>query len=198
MNTTRDARRATYWIERPEQIRALASPLRHEIGDRLAAHGPMTVAALARALGRRPTAIYHHVKRLEAVGLLRAEEESGARGRPAVRYATVAPRMRLARAGRHPRNRAPLAGAGHAAATQAARDYAAGFASPHWTLEGAGRNHWFFRVVAAPSAGRLKRINELLDELAELVWEPDPKPGPPISVAWFLSPLGRKEKRKPR
>ena len=198
MTPTRHGDRATYWILRPEQIRALASPLRHEIGDHLAAHGPMTATALALALGRRPTAIYHHVKRLLAVGLVRTREETGARGRPAVLYETVAPRMRLARAARIPRNRPLLARAGATAATQAARDYASGFAAPHWAIEGAGRNHWFFRVVAAPSPRRLKRINELLDRVAELVWAPDPNPGPPISVAWFLSPLGRKRKGKQR
>ncbi|HEU4724319.1 MAG TPA: helix-turn-helix domain-containing protein [Candidatus Eisenbacteria bacterium] len=198
MKTPRDERPTTYWIDRPEQIRALASPLRHEIGDRLAAQGAMTVADLARALGRRPTAIYHHLKKLESVGLIRAREETGERGRPAVLYETVAPRMRLARAGRHAKNRRPLARAGAAAAAQASRDYAAGFQAPHWTLEGPGRNHWFFRVVASPSPTRLKRMNELLTELAELVWEPDPKPGPSVSIAWFLSPLGRNVKRKPR
>jgi DNA-binding transcriptional ArsR family regulator len=158
----------------------------------------MTVADLAKALGRRPTAIYHHLQKLEAVGLVRTREETGERGRPAVLYETVAPRMRLARAARLPKNRRPLARAGAAAATQAARDYTAGFHAHPWTIEGPGRNHWFFRVVANPSPSRLKRINELFNELAELVWEPDPKPGPPMSVAWFLSPLARNPKRKSR
>ena len=189
---------ATYWIDRPEQIRALTSPIRQEIVDRLAASGGMSVADLARALGRRPTAVYHHVARLARVGLLRPFEIPARRGRPAVGYKTVAPRMRLARAGRSPRNHGPLARAGAAVATQAARDYAAGFHAPHWTLEGAGRNHWFFRVIAAPSPRRLKRLNELLDEAAELMWKPDPNPGPPISVAWFLSPLGTRLKKRKR
>jgi len=183
---------ATYWIERPEQIAALTSPLRHEIADRIAALGPLTIKNLARAMGRRPTAIYHHVQRLEAVGLVRPrrlEGENGARGRPAVLYETVAPRMRLARAALEPANRKPLAAAGRAAAVQAARDYAAGFRAAAWETEGKKRNHWFFRVVTTPSPARLARINTLLDELAELVWTPDPAPGPPMSVAWFLAPL---------
>ena len=181
--------RSTYWIDRPEQIRALALPVRHEISDRIAALGPVAVHELARSLGRRRTAIYHHLRRLEQVGLVRAVESTGGRGRPALLYSTVAPRMRLARAARHTRNRGPLAKAGAAAAKQAARDYAMGFRAPSWAIDGAARNHWFFRVVAAPSPARLKRINLLLDELAELVWTPDPNPGPPISVAWFLAPL---------
>jgi predicted ArsR family transcriptional regulator len=186
----------TYWIDRPEQIKALSSPVRHELGDRLAAQGPMTVRELATALGMRPTAVYHHLKELERVGLVQPAGERRERGRPATAYETVAPRMRMARAARKPRNRKPLAKAGDAAATQAGRDYEAGFAAAHWQAEGAGRNHWFFRVVAAPSRSRRARINALLDELAELVWTPDPEPGPPISVAWFLSPLAeRKDER---
>src|SRR5689334_11251531 len=183
----------SYWIERPEQIKALASPLRHEIGDRLAAQGPMTVRELAAALGMRPTAVYHHVQALERVGLVQPAGERRERGRPATTYATPAPLMRLARAARQPRNRKPLAKAGAAAATQAGRDYDQGFAAPHWTIEGGGRNHWFFRVVSAPSKARLARINALLDELATLVWTPDPHPGPPISVAWFLAPLAERK-----
>jgi hypothetical protein len=48
-------------------------------------------------------------------------------------------------------------------------------------------------VVAAPSKARLARINALLDELATLVWTPDPNPGPPMSVAWFLAPLAERK-----
>jgi DNA-binding transcriptional ArsR family regulator len=189
MTPTRKSSSRTYWIDRPEQIAALTSPLRHEISDRIAALGPISVADLGRAMNRRPTAIYHHIQKLEAVGLVRARRVAGARGRPAQLFETVAPRMRLARAALKPANRRPLAGAGRAAAVQSARDYAAGFRARTWAIEGEGRNHWFFRVVTAPSPARLARINALLDELAELVWTPDPAPGPPMSVAWFLSPL---------
>jgi DNA-binding transcriptional ArsR family regulator len=187
----------TYWIDTPAQIETLASPLRHDIGDRLAALGPLTVQSLARALGRRPTSIYHHLKQLEAVGLVRAVKVEGVRGRPAQVYESVATRMRLARAARKPANRRPLARAGAAAALRAARDYGKGFHLPHWAIEGAGRNHWFFRVVARPSPKRLERINRLFDELAELVLTPDPAPGPMISVAWFLSPVGSDTKGLP-
>jgi len=183
----------TYWVERPEQIRALSSPLRHEIGDRLAAQGPLTVRELAALLGMKPTAVYHHLKELEAVGLVRRAGERREGGRPAIAYATVAPLMRMARAARKKANRKPLAAAGVAAATQAGRDYAKGFAPGQWAIEGPGRNHWFFRMVATPSKARLTRINKLLDELATLVWTPDPNPGPPMSVAWFLAPLAERK-----
>jgi DNA-binding transcriptional ArsR family regulator len=187
----------TYWIDRPEQIRALALPLRHELGDRLAALGPSTVARLAAALGRRPTAIYHHLRQLEAVGLVRASHVEGERGRPAQVWETVAPLMRMARAGRRRANHAPMATAGSAAASRAGRDYAQGFRRSHWAIEGPGRNHWFFRFVSSPSPSRLRRINALLDRLAALLFTSDPAPGPPISVAWFLSPLSPDPKGGP-
>ena len=76
-----------------------------------------------------------------------------------------------------------------AGAATAASDYARAFDSDRRTNMGEGRNHWFFRAVASPSPARLARINTLLDELAELVWQPDPEPGPPMSIAWFLAPL---------
>lgn len=61
--------------------------MRQEIIDGVAAIGPCTVAELAALVGRRATALYHHLARLEAAGLLlRSDGESVARGRPRVRY----------------------------------------------------------------------------------------------------------------
>jgi predicted ArsR family transcriptional regulator len=179
----------TYWILRPDQIRAVSSPIRQEIVDRLAALGPAGARELARSLGRMPTSVYHHLTQLVRVGLVKTVRRDGDRGRPGLLYATVAPRMRLARAARLRRNWKPLARAGSSAAKQAGRAYAEGFDARHWAIEGTGRNHWFFRVVATPSRARLKRINALLDRLAELAWTSDRRPGPPITIAWFLAPL---------
>ena len=189
-------RASTYWILRPDQIRAVSSPLRQEIVDRLAALGPTGARELASSLGRMPTSIYHHLTRLELVGLVKSVRTDGSRGRPALVYATVAPRMRLARAARMRRNWKPLARAGVSAARQSGRAYAEGFGAEHWVIEGPGRNHWFFRVVATPSRARLKRINSLLDRLAELAWTSDRESGPPMTIAWFLAPLGSRPARR--
>lgn len=179
----------TYWIMAPEQVEALASPVRHDICDRLAALGPLSVRDLSRALGRKPTSIYHHLEMMIAVGLVRSSEVQTSRGRPKILYETIAPRMRMARASEMPENRPLVAKGARAAASTAANDYARAFDGERRIGMGEGRNHWFFRAVASPSPTRLARINALFDELAELVWTPDPNPGPPMSVAWFLAPL---------
>jgi DNA-binding transcriptional ArsR family regulator len=187
-----------YWITRRDQLEAIASTARQDISDRLSAMGPCTVAVLADALGYRPTALYQHLAALKRVGLVTSSATRGGRGRPATQYQMVAPLIRWARAPRARENRAPMARAAKAMATRAAKDYARGFDVPHWTLEGPGRNHWMFRLVARLSKPRLKRINKLLDEVARLAYTPDPASGPLVSVACLLAPIPeRARKRQP-
>jgi hypothetical protein len=165
--------RQTYWITRKDQLQILASAVRLDILDRLAAMGPMSVKELAASTGQ-----------------IRRTRASGERGRPAAVYEAPGELTRLARAPLTAANRKPMAKIGRIAASQAAKDYALGFKSKHWQIEGPARNHWFFRCITQPSPKRLAKINELLDELAVLIWTPDPSPGPlSMSVAWFLAPL---------
>lgn len=178
----------TQWIAEPRQLHALSAPIRHDILDKLSALGPLSVKALADALGRKPTAIYRHLITLEKLGLVESVRTTGARGRPAMIYRSAASEMRIARFSRVRGNRAPMAKIANAMARQAAREYAAAFNSDEWIVEGAKRNHGFFELLTAPSSKRLARINSLLDELSHLVWTPDPKPGKPIRVTWFMSP----------
>jgi DNA-binding transcriptional ArsR family regulator len=182
----------TYWIERSDQIEALSSPTRQDIADRLGAVGPCTVAELAAALGYRPTALYQHLEALKRVGLVESLPKALARGRPATQYRPVAPLMRWARAPRLKQNRRPMARVAKAMAARAAKDYALGFAAPHWAIEGAGRNHWIFRLVTRLSRQRLRRINVLLDEVARLAYTPDPLGGPLVSIACLLSPIAER------
>lgn len=181
--------RKTYWITRKDQLQILASAVRLDILDRLAALGPMSVKELAASTGKNTTPIYHHLEQMGKVGLIRRTSASGTRGRPAAVY--EAPGIsRLARAPMVASNRKPMAKIGRIVAGQAGKDYARGFKSKNWRIEGLTRNHWVFRCITRPSPKRLARINELLDELAALIWTPDPSPGKlSMSVAWFLAPI---------
>jgi predicted transcriptional regulator len=185
-----EKQRPMYWITRKDQLRVMASAVRLDTIDRLAARGPMSVADLARATGKKATPIYHHLRQLRKVGLVRNTRESGTLGRPAAVYETVGAVVRMSRASPKPSNHAAVAKIGRIAAGQAAKDFARGFQSSHWRTRGAARNHWQFRSINSPSRERLAKINELFDELAALIWTPDPMPGKtPMSFAWFLAPL---------
>lgn len=181
------------------QLQALAAPVRHDILDRLIALGPLSATEIAGALGRAPTALYHHLRQLEAVGLITARKADGAPaepGRPGLRYAAVGPLLFATEAGRDPANRQLIARLVRAASVQAARDFEGALAAEARVDTGSGRNQRFFRAVARPSPERLARINALLDELTELVSEPDPQPGPLVSFAWISAPLERPRQRR--
>ena len=186
---TRLGRMKIYWIDRREQLLALASPVRQDVADRLGAMGPCTVAELAQALGCGATALYRHLEALRRVGLVRIVKGPRGRGRPATRYSLVAPLVRWSRAARKPGNRGPMVRAARAMATRAARDYAQGFGAPHWKIDGSGRNHWMFRLVNRLSAARLKAINRHLDAVARLAYTPDPRGGELVSIACLLAPV---------
>jgi len=152
----------------------------------------MSVREVARALGRKVTSIYHHIKRLEEVGLIEVVRSSVAdRGRPFIVYRSIAPRVRLARAQSDPKLRGPMKKWAKMTMAQAANEYGDALGSHSGRIDGRKRNLWLFRVVSAPSPKRLARINALLDELAELAWTPDAKSGPLISIGWFMMPLVR-------
>lgn len=187
-----------HWITRRDQLEAIGGTVRQDIADRLSAMGPCTVAALADALGYRPTALYQHLAALKRAGLVTSRTSRGGRGRPATQYRMIAPLVRWSRAPRLRANRAPMARAAKAMASRAAKDYARGFDVPHWKLEGPGRNHWMFRLVARMSKQRLRKINRLLDEVARLAYTPDPASGPLVSVACLLAPIPERARRAGR
>jgi DNA-binding transcriptional ArsR family regulator len=181
-------RKREYCITDPEQAKALARPIRLQIVDRLGALGPTTVRELADALGRKPTAIYHHLAILEEAGLIEAEKSIGAkRGRPSDVYRAIASRVRLGRPYSHPELIPTISLIADQTAMNASRALRSTMRLPSARWTGAKRVHGFFSVVSAPSPKRLKRINKLLDELVELTWAVDEEPGERIAFTWFLS-----------
>lgn len=180
----------TYWILDPEQISCLASAPRMTIIDRLAADGPMSVDDLARVIGMKQTAMYHHVHKLESVGLIQAAERRlmpGAR-KPQTLYTTPAPRMRLARALNQKQHRETLKRCAAAVLRQAERDFADGFALGG-IHEGPERNHGFFRLIARPDAAAQAEINEHLQAIADILWRSNTQTGAPVALSWAMAPL---------
>src|SRR5688500_12780964 len=66
-------------LERLEQVRVLAHPLRFRLLE-LFAETPRTPKQAAERLGVPPTRLYHHVAALERVGLVRVKETRKNRG----------------------------------------------------------------------------------------------------------------------
>lgn len=81
-------------ISRPDQLQALGDPTRWRILGRLL-EGPASIQELARALGLAKGTIGHHVRVLDAAGLIRLAETHRVRGVTEKRYARVARQFRL-------------------------------------------------------------------------------------------------------
>jgi DNA-binding Lrp family transcriptional regulator len=64
-----EPRRAT-----PAQLKALASPIRIELVGQFQSHGPMAIRELAEKTGRPADGLYHHVRQLLKVGILKEAE----------------------------------------------------------------------------------------------------------------------------
>ncbi len=81
-------------IGRPDQLQALGEPTRWRILGRLL-DGPASIQELARSLGTPKGTIGHHVRVLDAAGLIRIVERHRVRGVVEKRYARVARQFRL-------------------------------------------------------------------------------------------------------
>lgn len=79
-------------LDRPEQIKALASPLRQSILEAMIA-APITTKQVAVQLGEKPTKLYHHVDSLEKVGLVRLVRTQRKRGTTEKYFQAVAQRF---------------------------------------------------------------------------------------------------------
>jgi DNA-binding transcriptional ArsR family regulator len=81
-------------ITRPDQLHALADPTRWRILGRLL-DGPASIQELARTLGTAKGTVGHHVRVLDAAGLIRLAETQRVRGVTEKRYGRVAKQFRL-------------------------------------------------------------------------------------------------------
>lgn len=81
-------------VDRPDQLHALGNPVRWRILGRLLV-SPASIQQLARSLAVAKGTIGHHVRVLEAAGLIRVVEERRVRGVTERRYARVAKQFQL-------------------------------------------------------------------------------------------------------
>ncbi len=82
----------TYTLERLDQVRVLAHPLRLRLLEFFAAE-PHTTKQAAEALGENPTRLYHHVNALARVGLVALRSTRKNRGTTEKYYGAVARRV---------------------------------------------------------------------------------------------------------
>lgn len=187
----------TYWILDKRQLQATISSRRHDIVDRLAASGPLSIRELADQIGAQPSGLYHHIEKLLKVGLV---VEAGSRvvnRRRERLYGTPARRMRgigALSANKYPKIISDIVAG---ITRQMARDFAAGIGTSSKAVEGEGRNLGFFRLVGRPSPAQLARINANLAEILEVFYASSGNDHPRISLGWVMAPVGTEDGSQP-
>jgi DNA-binding transcriptional ArsR family regulator len=181
-------------IAKPAAARALASATRQEIVDALSSAGPCTVVRLAALLGRRPDALYFHLRALERVGLVRqqAVPDSDTNGGAVYELPgsavqldySAAPRADLARVVRHALN-------------LSLREFERECLADRSIGKDGSRTLWGGRVMGWVNKAELARINALIEELHSVLRKGRPGVNRrAISLGFLLAPSGFGERSR--
>jgi DNA-binding transcriptional ArsR family regulator len=159
-------------IDNPSLIEVLASPVRQEIVDTLAAlGGEASAAELAEQLGRHMDGLYYHLKILCKAELVVAVDSSGEAGR----------RYRLGGDGQPLRLSYSTGDASRAKALRsfvqgllqvAQHDFSDALSNGDVVTQGPGRELWAARNKAWLSENELAEVNALLERLCTLMSRP--------------------------
>lgn len=181
---------ARRWLSDPAQIEALASPLRQRILDRLEARGPSSIRELAAELGRRPDALYYHVRKLVELELL-AEVDSRPTGTtPEALFDLRERRWHIDYTPDGSARDEALRKLTRQLLRQAARDFEDGLGQADARGRGARRNLWPLRLEAQLSAAELREVVGHLEAIVEILRKPKrDRSGRLIALSWVLAPL---------
>lgn len=160
---------ANIHIATPAQRRALISPLRIEILERLKALGEASIAQVSHALGRPCDALYFHFRTLQRVGLLiRSPGKRGVIGAGA-RFQLVAPSIAIAADRQSPSSAGDAARAIGAMLRLAHRDAAVALRGGYARPDGPTANFTVARRRCTLSDESLRKLNDLIAEVRNLL-----------------------------
>jgi predicted ArsR family transcriptional regulator len=191
-------RTVPYLIEREDQIAALESAVRQEIIDTLQAAGPRSALEIAALMGRPADALYYHIRKLHAVGLLLIRE-TRRRGRRDEAVYDLAGRPFRLRYPDRPQARAHLIRLVRAMVRTAERDFRGALVGTVAVDEGPGRNLYAARRHAWLSPAELRRVNRTVSDLVEqLTRSRDPRRGQLCTLTFVLAPRVSRSARRGR
>ncbi len=184
-------------IADPELVRLLASPVRQELVDTLAAlGGTASVATLAEQLGRPADGLYHHMRLLASAGLVEASD-GDAGGERLYRLIGDGAPIRLAYRRGPGGNTDALRHFARALLHVAASDFDAAVDRPGVALSGPRRELWASRTTGWLSDGDLVEVNHLLERLGALLSQPKSDDRSRLmSLAFAFAPLHPRPKRR--
>src|SRR5262249_27939086 len=176
-----------YLIRSRRQMRALAAPTRQEIVDVLPRIGTVSVAELARALGRPADSLYYHLRALRSVGLVLSAGLRTRNGRPEALFRAVAQQMTFSY---------ELGNAGEVNSIIASmlrlgiRDFRRSFRAGKASVSGRYRELWALRNTGWLSRKQVADVNRHIEKISEVLASPA-QSGRLYAITVLLTPLAR-------
>jgi DNA-binding transcriptional ArsR family regulator len=187
--------RRPYKIKDPDQLELLASPIRQEIVDAVAALGECSARELARELGVAPDALYYHLKKLVSAGLLASVGQRAATRRPEEVYRTAARDMLMVWDLDDPQVSAAILKAMGAVLRMAERDFRRGAELPTARSGTRDRNLGGGRVTAWLTRGELEQVNGLLGRVEQIFHGARrTRSRELVSLTWLIAPMAARER----
>ena len=188
----------TFVLRRPEQLAALASPVRSRIIESLAVDGPSSVRQIAIRMGREPEALYYHIRALVDVGLVVLEGKRKVGRRAEAVYRIIATRLVLDTKQRSKAYIDAMAGTCSAMLRLAERSYRAAIDRGGFTLDGPQRSLMVRRHATRLDRAGLAQLNRRLDRVAELFdGQDEAKGGDSHALTIVLSQLSGRPDNRP-
>jgi DNA-binding transcriptional ArsR family regulator len=180
----------TYRIQRPDQIEALASPVRQEIVDALQLSGPSAIVQLAAHLERAPDSLYYHVRQLEQVGLVVRQGSRRSGRRDEALYDVPGHRMHVDTEPRTAREVTGILDLVGSALRIAQRDLRAAFAAGIARYQGRRRNTWGGRFKGWLTRAELDELKGHLAAIHELLVRGERDRGGDLhAFTWVVTPV---------
>ena len=182
--------RRTYRIRSPEQLRALASPVRHRIVAAFEALGRCSVRDLAEHMGVAPESLYYHIGRLESAGLIVPAGKRPTDRRLAQLYELVSRDVEVRVEGSSPDLREAYGEMAGALLRWAGRAHAAALDDPGVRQGGAARQRTLVQFHPRLRDAAVAELNRRIEELETFLRDHEDPAGVPYAVTVVVSPAG--------
>ena len=185
-------------IDEPALIEVLASPVRQEIVDTLAAlGGQVSAAELALQLGKHVDGLYYHLKVLCRAGLVVESENDEDEARRYALPGSSTRALRLAYRTGSAQDKQALRKFSRGLLKVAQEDFDAALDIPGIVTSGDARQLWAARNKAWLSPAEVVEVNALLQRLCELMIQPrSPERDQILSCTFVLAPHVALPKRR--